>query len=140
MKKLLIAIMLLTIAATTTYSQEYTISQLVKSGKWKFLSEPGSKYSGSIYFTDTDYVEVWHNDGKDQVCKLPYYLSPVCPNVMKDRFDFNLVGKKTKGKYIVVKFGGEKGDWFCPFEIVQLTNKKLALKKVPYRTSYYVKE
>lgn len=139
MKKIFIAILLMQFAAMTMYGQVYTVSKLVNSGKWKFVPEPGISVSKTIYFTETEYVEVRNNDGVISESRQPYYLSSVCPNVLKDSFNFNLVGKNTKGKYIVVKFG-KQGKWFCPFKIVELTTKKLALQYVPYSVDYYVKE
>jgi hypothetical protein len=122
MKKYIITTALLLCFIGESFAQSFTVSQ-IKDIKW--TADRSSYKQLIIKFTETDYYEtvIFHIKGKTTTLtkKNPYYLSDYIP----DKFEFSLVGKRTKGKYVVVKF---KNEFPLTFELLGFKIGKLIVR------------
>ncbi len=82
--------------------QSFSVSQL-KDVVW-LRTSPKTDYVFKIKFTDTELqtTEINEHTGKTWIFKYPYYMS----DVRTDDFDSTMVGKETKGKFILIQIQG----------------------------------
>jgi hypothetical protein len=117
MKKIILIIAVLLCSITSINAQTFTISQL-KNVTW--ISHDIDYEEMGLKFSDTEYYDIvtYYDDNKTYCDKYPYYLSATKPT----KFDSSLVGKNTKGKYVVVNLK-KIGLWV--FELKEVTKKKI---------------
>lgn len=108
-----------------SHAQTISVNQ-IKNVMWEEI-EPSDPYcKGMIYFSNTDFFQsTLYLDGivngKVNTNNHKYYLSPTKPR----KFDKSLVGKNTKGKYLVVYVRNKE---LYVFEIESVTKDKLKIK------------
>lgn len=107
------------------HAQIFSVNQ-IKNIMWEEIDPTDPYCKGMIYFSGTDFFQsTLYLDGivkgKVNTNKHKYYLSPTKPV----KFNKSLVGKNTKGKYLVVYVRNKE---LYVFEIKSLTKDKLKIK------------
>ncbi len=100
--KLLYFIFMCLLTCIPAIGQGFSVSQL-KDVVW-LRTSPKTDYVFKIKFTDTELqtTEINEHTGKTWIFKYPYYMS----DVRTDDFDSTMVGKETKGKFILIQIQG----------------------------------
>ncbi len=100
--KLLYFIFMCLLMCIPAVGQSFSVSQL-KDVVW-LRTSPKTDYVFKIKFTDTELqtTEINEHTGKTWIFKYPYYMS----DVRTDDFDSTMVGKETKGKFILIQIQG----------------------------------
>lgn len=111
--------------ATALFAQDVTISQL-KNKSWIEMYPNISYRKSQICFSDKEFIEtstylVGNTNGKTIINRNKYYLSSYKPKYFND----SLVGKDTKGKYLIVKL---QDKYLYVFEIISITENELTIK------------
>lgn len=124
MKRIIFYIYFIMCVASSS-AQEYSLSQL-KNTMWEEYSPLSSYSRGMIYFSDTNFIQSTmyfggRVNGKINTYKSLYYLS----KTKHKTFNKSLVGKNTKGKYLVVCVRNK--DLYV-FEIKSITKNELKIE------------
>lgn len=106
-------------------AQEYSVSQL-KGISWEETGSDISYRKSVISFSDSEFIDVstylcGRNAGKVITSRNKFYLSSYKPT----KFNSSLVGKNTKGKYLVVNL---QDKYLYVFEICYLSKELLSIK------------
>src|SRR5574344_1413701 len=107
--------------ATNCFAQTFMISQ-IKNTKWRAEGRAGDGKEWIFKFSDKYFYDIttFYFNKKTYIIKNPYYLSSYIP----DKFDASLVGKNTKGKYVIYKVTKD----LCWFELLGFRIGKLIIK------------
>ena len=117
MKQNILIIAIILCYITSIKAQTFSISQL-KNVNWTAEEKEGN--INTIKFSCTEYYHTmtFFFSKQTRTVKYPYYLSASKPA----KFDSSLVGKNTKGKYVVIN---AKKDILCVFELKEVTKNKI---------------
>ena len=100
--KLLYFIFMCLLMCIPAVGQSFSVSQL-KDVVW-LRTSPNTGEVFKMKFTDMELqiTETFDHNGETWVFKYPYYMS----DVRTDDFDSTMVGKETKGKFILIQIQG----------------------------------